>query len=164
MRVAERRQHSAEVCGDILHYERKSHVFALARSGKHKIAERQKSEQCHIVCNQHRTDKCYINKCENAHFCIFKYSDNFIGKDIKEIDVFQCTNNRKNAKQTSESFKIKISYILPINGYNNARYNCRNKRYAHYKIFADKVPNTIKCQKCFISVFHMTSLLFRILC
>ena len=53
LRVSERCEHSAEVGGDILHDEGKRHVIFFSRRCKHKISERQKRQQRHVVCNQH---------------------------------------------------------------------------------------------------------------
>ena len=53
LRISERRKHSAEVGGDILHDEGKRHVLFFSRRCKHKVPERQKRQQRHVVCDQH---------------------------------------------------------------------------------------------------------------
>lgn len=47
--------------------------------------------------------------------------NHFLCKYIKEADVFQCTNNRQNTKQASQSFKIEIRQIGFVNRDKNGR-------------------------------------------
>ena len=51
MRVAERRKHSAEVCGNVLHNEHEGVFVFSARRFERVISERQKGYQSHIVCH-----------------------------------------------------------------------------------------------------------------
>ena len=75
LRIAEGREHSSEVCRDVLHNEGKSHIFLLSRRRKDEISERQKGQQRHIVGDQHRADKGYVDQSKNAHFGGFEASD-----------------------------------------------------------------------------------------
>ncbi len=57
MRIAEGREHSAEVCRNILHDERENHVFFFLRVRQNEIAEGKKGQESHVVGNQHRAEK-----------------------------------------------------------------------------------------------------------
>ena len=104
LRVAERRQHTAEVCGDILHDERERHVFLFARRRQHEKPERKKRQKRHVVRDQHGTDKRDIDETEHAHARIFEQPYDLARKHIEEADVFQRAYDREHAKQAGQRF------------------------------------------------------------
>ena len=62
LRIAERRQHAAEVCSNVLHDEGECHVLFLVRGAEDVIAQRQKGQQRHVVGDEHRADEGDINQ------------------------------------------------------------------------------------------------------
>ena len=57
LRVAERREHSAEVGGNVLHDEGERHVLFFARRGQNEVTERQEGEKRHVVGDQHGAEE-----------------------------------------------------------------------------------------------------------
>jgi hypothetical protein len=126
--VAKGCEHSAEICGDILHNEGERHIFFLTRRGKDKITEGQEGQQRHIVSDQHRTDKGYVNERENADLCGLEALNDLAREHIEEIDILQGTNNRKDAEKASQRFVVKITCIFGIGRNYNRGDNSRTKR------------------------------------
>ena len=89
MRIAERSEHTAEVCGDILHNKGKRHIFFLARGGQYEIPQGQKGKQRHIVCNQHRPDKGDVRQRKHARARVFEQPYDLFCKHEKEIDILK---------------------------------------------------------------------------
>ena len=142
LRISKGSQHAAEIGGNILHDKDECHVSVVSRGGKDKKAKRQKRQQRHIVCNQHRADKGDINQSKRCHAEISRTIYNLSGKDRKKLDVLQGTHHGKHAKQTGQRFKIKITRILRV-GWDNAGGNdCRHKCDAKHCVFTDP-----KCKK-----------------
>ena len=56
LRLAERRRHSAEIGGDVLHDKDERGIFCLAARRQHQPSERQKCDQRHIVRHDHRAE------------------------------------------------------------------------------------------------------------
>jgi len=87
LRIAEGREHTAEVCGNILHNERERHILGLARSGQHEVSERQERKQCHIVCDKHRTDEGDVHQRKDTFAGAFEANDYLSREDVEEADV-----------------------------------------------------------------------------
>lgn len=138
LRVAEGRQHSAEVCGNVLHYKSESHVFSLSRGAENEVAERQKGQQSHVVCNQHRPDKSDVDKRKHTHSRSFKALDDFLGENIEKVDVFERADHRQHAEKTGQGLEVKIFYILCVGLDDEACENRRAERCKHYGIFLDE--------------------------
>ena len=138
LRISEGREHSAEVSRDILHNEGKSHIFLLSRRGKYKISERQKGQQRHIVRDQHRADKGYVDQRKNAHFGIFKASDDLFCQDIKEMNIFQRAHDSQDAKKTGERFIIEITEIFLVDRDDETCDYSGKKRDKHHGVLFDK--------------------------
>ena len=102
MRVAERRKHTTKVCRNVLHNEGENHMLFFLRAGKDNIAEREKGQKRHVVCNQHRADKRYVHKRENRSPRRFKQLNRLLRKEIKEVYVFQRAYDSEYRKQTGE--------------------------------------------------------------
>ena len=62
LRISERRQHTAEVSGDILKDEDIGHLLLVLRDGQSEIPKRQERDQRHVICDQHGADECDIDK------------------------------------------------------------------------------------------------------
>ena len=141
LRISERRKHAAEVGGDILHDEGKRHVLFFSRRCKHKISERQKRQQRHVVCDQHGADKCYVYKREYAYSCIPAQADDPLRENIEKADVFQRTYDRENAEKTGQRFQIKISEVLRVGRNDKAGYQRGCKRDHTNGVLAYKFDN-----------------------
>ena len=119
LRISKGREHSAEICRDVLHYKGKRHIFLLARRGKHEISERQKGEQRHIVGDQHRADKGYVNESQHAHTRVLEEAHDLLGKHIEKSDVLERANDGQRAEQTAQRFQIKIFRISRVGRYHD---------------------------------------------
>ena len=129
MRIAEGGEHTAEICGNVLQNVSHRHIFFLARCVQDKKSERQKGQQSHVVCNQHRADKGDINESKHGKPCVFKVFYNFSCNSVEKPDVSQSAHHSENAEKTGESLEIKIRKIKTVrrnekNGYKSA--NTRN--------------------------------------
>jgi hypothetical protein len=82
--------------------------------GQNEISEREKSQKCHIVCDEHRTDKRDINERKNAHPRVFKDAYDFSCENIEKVYVPQSADNCKNAEKAGERFEIEIPEIFFI--------------------------------------------------
>ena len=116
LRVAEGSEHTAEIGGNVLHDEGKSHVFLLSRCRENKIAERQECQKCHIIGNQHRSDEGDVNQCQNGGTGIACQGHNSARQDGEKFDVAQSADNSQGAEKAGQRFEIGILQILRIGG------------------------------------------------
>ena len=145
LRIAERREHTAEICRDILHDKCESHVPFLACRREDKISERQKCQQSHIVCYQHGADESDIHEREYAHARIFENAHYPFGKDIEKPDVFQSTDDRQYGKKAGKSFEIKIADIFPVYRHYKTCYDSRREGNCHNGVFLYEIFD--RCEK-----------------
>ena len=141
LRVAERREHSAQIRGDVLHYKGERHIFSLARRGQHKIPERQKGQKRHVVGYQHRADEGDVNKRKNAKPRVFEALDDLLRKNIKEIDIFKRADYRQHAEKTGKRLKIEITDIIRVGRNYHGGDGGGAKRNHHYRVLFDKRPD-----------------------
>jgi hypothetical protein len=114
LRIAERGEHTAKVCCNILHDKHKRHVFLLTGRGEHKITERQKGQKRHVVADEHGTDKGDVDQSEDGNAQIPGTFHNLASQNGKEFDVFECTYDRQRAKQTCQRFPIKVIGVCAV--------------------------------------------------
>ena len=138
MRIAERREHSAEIGGNVLHDEGESHVFLLAAGVKRVEAERQEREKRHVICNKHRADKGDIHKRQHTHACILEERDDFSRQQIEKADVFERTHGCQHTEQTGKRLIVKVGCIRLVRRHENHGDKCRKKRYDHDGVFAEE--------------------------
>jgi hypothetical protein len=127
LRVAERCEHTAEVCGDVLHNESKRHIFLLARAVQCEKSEGQKSDESHIVGYQHRADKRDIHQRDHAKARVFAELYYFASKNGKKSDISERAYHGKNGKEAGERFEIEISEIFFIRRHKKSGYTCRGE-------------------------------------
>ena len=87
LRISEGGEHTAEVCGDILHDEGECHVFFLTRGRKNEISKRQEREKRHIIGKKHGTDEGDIHQGQNTKTGIFANADDLVCQRHEEADV-----------------------------------------------------------------------------
>ena len=102
LRVAEGREHTAEVRGDVLQDKSQCHVLSLPRGIQHKVAEGEKGKECHIVRNQHGAEKGNRNKGEDGSAQIPRHADDPTRERGKKPDVPQGTDDGKGGKEAGQ--------------------------------------------------------------
>ncbi len=145
LRIAERGQHSAEICGNVLHDEYKCHVALLAGGGQYKITQRQKGQKCHVVCDQHGSDKGDIHQGKHRNSQISRAVYDLTCKNGKEFNILQGTYNRQHTKQAGQRFPIKIVEILRIHRYDAGGDERRCHGYGQHNVFTQPMQNSKKC-------------------
>lgn len=156
MRIAEGREHSAEVRRDILHDERKNHVLFFLRIRQNEITEWQKGQECHIVGNQHRADKGYVNERQNRASCRFENFNRPFCKEVEKVYVFESANDGKRRQKAGERVKIEIIQILLVGRNKEARYDCQQQCNQHNDIFSGKSARFFQ-KFVFHSQYYITS-------
>ena len=111
LRVAEGCEHTTEVRGDVLQNEGQSHVLSLPRGIQHKVAEGEKRKECHVVRNQHGTEKGNRNKGEDGSAQIPRHADDPTRERGKKPDVPQGTDDGKGGKEAGQRLEIEIIEI-----------------------------------------------------
>ena len=154
MRVTERGKHSSEICGNILHYEEKRHILLLARGAEYEKSERQKSEQCHIVRYEHRSDKCDVDKRKCAHTGVFENTHHLFRQHIEKVDIAKSTHNGKYAEKAGQRFEVKIADILSVDRHDYRSHRRREKCYDHYRIFLYKSFRRLPQRGAFKHALH----------
>ena len=132
LRVSKRGEHSAEICGNVLHNVGKGHILFLARGVEHEITEGQEGQKRHIVGNKHRADKGYIDEGENSEACVLKIPNYCFGHSIEKAYVAQSAHHRKHAEKAGQGLKIEIVKIFLIRRHDKRRYyrgKCGNKHH-----------------------------------
>ena len=147
LRVAEGGQHTAQVCGNVLHNKGECHVFFLLRGVQNEVAQRQKCEQCHVVCNEHTADEGDVNESEHTHAGIFEALHNALCKDVEKADVLECAHNGKHTEQACQRFNIEIAEILCIGRDKDACCDCGNKSHNRNRILFEQCGHFFQRQK-----------------
>ena len=146
MRVAERREHAAQICRNVLHDKGERHVFLLARGGKNIVAKGQKREERHVIGNEHGADKGDVYQGEHAHPCGFAHVYDARGKHVKEVDILQRTHHCQNAKQATQGLKIEVLHIGAVDRnyqHGNDRGDQRNK---HDRVSRNQSAELVSCR------------------
>lgn len=89
MRIAEGREHSAEIRRDILHDERKNHILFFLGVREHEIAEGQKGQKRHVVGDQHRADKGDVHERQNRASCRFENFNRPFREEVEKVYIFE---------------------------------------------------------------------------
>ena len=71
-----------------MHYEGECDELTVIGAIQNKVAKRQKGDECHIVCDEHRAEKCYVNKGENGGACGFKNADDTSRDNAEKPNIF----------------------------------------------------------------------------
>ena len=114
MGISEGSQHTAEVCGDVLHYVGEGHILFLARCVQNEESERQEREQRHVVCDQHRADKCDVDKSKHRKAQIAESLYDLLRYRVEESYVAKSTHHRKNAEKTGQRLEVKVFDIFLV--------------------------------------------------
>lgn len=141
LRIAERGQHTTEICGDVLENEHIRHVFLIVRSLKHDTAEGKKRYQSHIVCDEHGADKRYVHKCDDRIAKIVRQSDYAFGGNGEEIDTSQGADYRKGTEKAGEGSRVYVGKIFAVGRHDNRGYGGGCKRDNEHGIFPNKRCN-----------------------
>ncbi len=108
LRVSERGEHSAKVCGNVLKNEKIGHVFVVLRYGKGKVSKRKKGDKRHIVCDYHGTDESYYNKQKKKPAEVSGKKNQFSCKNGEEFYVAKGGNDGKSKEKTGKSTPVEI--------------------------------------------------------
>lgn len=125
MRIAKRREHSAEVCCYILHNERENHVLFFLCIRQNEITEGQKGQKRHVVGDQHRADKGDIHECQNCASCRLENFNRPFREEVEKVYVFESADDGKRRQKTGERVPIEVAPILLVGRNEKARDNCK---------------------------------------
>ena len=114
MGVAERRQHAPEVGGYILHYYGEHAEFYISALPENGQCKRQKSQQRHIVGNEHGENSGDEDQSRNQLSLCIKFSQKEGRRQPEYLDISECRDHRHESKQTEQCFRIYISQILLV--------------------------------------------------
>lgn len=89
MRIAEGREHAAEVRRYILHDERENHILFFLRFREYEIAKGQKGQERHIVGDQHRAEKGDVHERKHRASCRFEDFNRPLGEEVEKVYVFE---------------------------------------------------------------------------
>ena len=131
LRIAEWRQHTAEIGGNILHNENYRHFVPPLAAVKHNIPQRKKCDQRHIVCHNHTAEISdeYQRKYRIAQVAEFQHD--FFRQPGEEADVFERRHDGKRAKERCKSGQIEISEVFSVERHEKTRQG--GKKHSHYR-------------------------------
>ena len=130
LRISEGSEHTAEIRGNVLHNEGKRHIPAVAGRFKDKETERQKGQESHIVCYQHRTDEGYTHERNNRCTKIPRTHDDLPGDEGKEAYTPERAYNGERAEKAGQRPEIEIPEIGSVRRHNKRGHDRRNDRNA----------------------------------
>ena len=109
LRIAEGRDHSAEVGGAVLQNEQERGVLFLAGRGKNKPAKRQKGQQGGIIGQKHRPEHGddYQRRTNAPDSRKGVYHP--LGKRGKDMQIPQSTHHCQHTKQASKRLEVIIT-------------------------------------------------------
>ena len=102
---------------DILQYEYARHIFFVSGSGENEEAQRQEGEQSHIVGDQHRAYKGYVDQRNGCGAQISRHADYFSCQKGEETNVLQRTDHCKRTEKAGKRTEIGIVEIGFIGRY-----------------------------------------------
>lgn len=106
------------------------------RGRKREIAERQKGDQRHIVCDQHRSDERHAHQRDHARSRVAEATYDRLRSEIEKVQIFQRANRGGYGKETGERFEIEIAEIFFIGRHDKRRDERQQKGdYAHGVFF-----------------------------
>lgn len=117
--IAERREHTAEIGGDILHNESKREVLSFAARIEHEKTERQKSDERHVVRHDHRAEigDGHERKHDAAH--ALETPDDLIGEPHEKFDILERPYHSQRTEEARERAQIEVIQISPVDGNEN---------------------------------------------
>ena len=124
MRIAEWREHSAEIRRDILHDECKNHVLFFLRIRQNEIAEWQKGQERHVVGDQHRADKGYVHERQNRASCRLENFYRPLCEKVEKVYVFESADDGERRQKAGKRVEIEIAQILFVGRNEKTRYDC----------------------------------------
>ena len=128
LRISERRKHPAQIGGDVLHDKRQRREFFVAARIQHKISERQKGDERHIVRHDHRPEIGDEHEREHDVAHIFEAPHDDVGKPHEKTNIFECRHDRKRTKKTGQRPQIEIPEIFPVERHKKTGHRRRDKR------------------------------------
>ena len=138
LRISKGCQHTAEVGGDILKDEDIGHLLLIFRYGKRKIPKRQERDQCHVIGDQHRSDKSDIYESQGQKPEISGRHNDPLRHDTEESDILQGTDHCERQEKTGQRAKVKVMEILTIRRHEKRRNYGKERSDTHYRVFLKK--------------------------
>ena len=142
--VAERRQHSAEIGGDVLHDKDECGIFCLAARRQHKPAQRQKCDQRHIVRHDHRAEVGDEHQRERDAAHIAERGDDPGRQPLEKAAAFERAYDRERAKEARQRVEVEIVGIAAVGRHEKAgdrrRDQCDDQHDAAFEYALDDVP------------------------
>ena len=120
LRIAERREHTAEVCGDVLHYKHESGILFLAAGREREPPERQKSYERHIVRHNHRAEIGHEDQRERDAAHIAERRDYLARQPLEKVSFFEGGHDGERAEQTRKRVEVEIIGISRVGMHENA--------------------------------------------
>ena len=128
LRVAERREHSAEVGGNVLQDENGGHIPFGARGNEDEIAERKKGQESHVVGNEHGADESDADQRDRCKAQISGQYDQPFGEAGEKADVFERADDCEHAKEAGDGFEVDVGTVGGVRRDDKRRDDRENER------------------------------------
>ena len=131
LRIAERREHAAEICGNRLHYEAERDGLLPPAVLQDVVAQRQEREQRHVVCDEHGAEEGDPHEREDAGAGVPEEAHDVLRKDVEEPDVLQRGDDGEGAEEAGEGLVVDISGIARVRRNEENRHDSQKGGDAH---------------------------------
>ena len=139
LRISEGREHSAEICSNVLHDKDECHILLLFRGGQNEKSEWEEGQKRHIVADEHRAEERDVNQGKHRDAKISRAIHDLSCKDGEKSDVLQRANNRERAKEAGQRFPIEIIRVLCIGCDDTGCYDREHDRNGQNDVAAEQM-------------------------
>ena len=138
LRIAEGREHAAEVGGDVLHDEHERRQLFVAARLQHEVPERQKSDERHIIRHDHRAEEGDEHERQRDVAHIFEAAHDDVRHPDEKADIFERRHDGERAKKTCQRAPVEIVRIRLVKGHEDAGDPRRDQRHQQHDVALDK--------------------------
>ena len=135
LRIAEGRQHAAEIRGDVLQDKDIRHVPLLFCDGEGKVAERQKGDERHVIRDEHAAEKGDVNERKREHAQIPVRRTMRRAKMEKNLISRSAQTTASVRKQAAKRSPVEIAEIFRVRRNEHARHDRRRCRRTEHGVF-----------------------------
>ena len=144
LRVAEGRQHAAQIGGNILKNEDQRYIPFFSDGGEHQIPQRQERNQRHIVSNQHGTDEGDVAQSDSRRAGVARQADDLPGQYGEEVNVLQSADHSQRTEQAAQGFPVEIPGVLRVRRHQKGRNDRRAESDQQYGVLTHKRLHVLK--------------------
>lgn len=142
LRIAERREHAAEIGGDVLHDEGKRHEFLFFAGLQRKKSERQECDQRHIVGKDHGSEIRDHDERQHDTARRDETAQDGAGKQFEKVDLTERADDGERTEQTGQRAPVKIVFIRTVGRHKKTRDRRGGQGDPQYDMFAEEAPHT----------------------